>query len=101
MLRPMRFRFGAGALDPLCEDLESYRQRDWTIWLLAGTERGALALTEDLTRRGFAARFVKSPENITTGKIFVLPGGLSSGFEYPELRWAVITTAKGGSTHRC
>ena len=62
-----------GALDPLCEDLESYRQRDWTIWLLAGTERGALALTEDLTRRGFAARFVKSPENITTGKIFVLP----------------------------
>jgi transcription-repair coupling factor (superfamily II helicase) len=87
-----------GALDPLCEDLESYRQRDWTIWLLAGTERGALALTEDLTRRGFAARFVKSPENITTGKIFVLPGGLSSGFEYPELRWAVITTAKGGST---
>ena len=87
-----------GALDPLCEDLESYRQRDWTIWLLAGTERGALALTEDLTRRGFAARFVKSPENITTGKIFVLPGGLSSGFEYPELRWAVITTAKGSST---
>ena len=87
-----------GALDPLCEDLESYRQRDWTIWLLAGTERGALALTEDLTRRGFAARFVKSPENITTGKIFVLPGGLSSGFEYPELHWAVITTAKGGST---
>ena len=40
-----------GALDPLCEDLESYRQRDWTIWLLAGTERGALALTEDLNRR--------------------------------------------------
>ena len=28
----------------------------------------------------------------------MLPGGLSSGFEYPELRWAVITTAKGGST---
>ena len=88
----------SGALDPLCEDLESYRQRDWTIWLLAGTERGALALTEDLNRRGFAARFVKSPENITQGRIFVLPGSLSSGFEYPELHWAVITTAKAGAS---
>ena len=88
----------SGALDPLCEDLESYRQRDWTVWLLAGTERGALALTEDLNRRGFAARFVKSPENITQGRIFVLPGSLSSGFEYPELHWAVITTAKAGAS---
>ena len=87
----------SGALDPLCEDLESYRSRNWTVWLLGGTERGALALTEDLNRRGFAARFVKSPENITQGKIFVLPGGLSSGFEYPELHWAVITAARGGA----
>ena len=86
-----------GALDSLCEDLESYRSRNWTVWLLGGTERGVLALTEDLNRRGFAARFVKSPENITQGKIFVLPGGLSSGFEYPELHWAVITAARGGT----
>ena len=86
-----------GALDALCEDLEHYRQQNWAVWLLGGTERGALALTEDLQRRGFDAKFVKNPEIITLGKIFVLPGGLSAGLEYPELRWAVLTCARGAA----
>lgn len=90
----------SGQLDPLCEELDHYRESGWQVWLLGGTERGALALTEDLQRRGFAAKYAKSFENITdsiTNQVIVLPGGLSAGMEYPELRWAVMTCARGAA----
>ena len=87
----------SGQMDSLTEDLQNYREDGWCLHLLGGTERGSAALADDLQKRGFNARYVKSVNDITPGTISVLPGGLSAGFEYPELRWAVITCARGAA----
>ncbi len=90
----------SGQLDTLTEDLSGYREDGWCVHLLGGTDRGAVALTEDLRRRGFAAQYVKSAEQVTPGTLYVTAGGLSAGFEYPDLKWAVMTCSRGAAVGR-
>ncbi len=80
-----------GDLSLLKEDLESYLKRGFACVVLAGTQRGAKALMQDLQREGLPAATqeqVKGPEN---GRVIVAEGALSSGFELPDAKVALIT----------
>ena len=67
--------------------------------IFAGTPRGAQALTEDL-QKDFSAQLVRDVPSIDPGRIYVLEGTLSAGMEYPQLKLAVISHAKTGSSRK-
>ncbi len=81
----------SGSVKVLCEDLESVVSRKARCVVLAGTEKAAVNLADDLKEQGFDAKFVRSPDVISDGAIYVCPGVLTAGMEYPSANFVLIT----------
>ena len=85
-----------GELAHLTEDLDAYLDSGYTVCILAGTEKAGRALTSDLVGKGYNADYAADLPALTPKKVYVLPGSLSAGFEYPEIKLAVFTHGTGG-----
>lgn len=81
----------SGSMKVLCEDLQADFHKNSRIAVLAGTARSAQSVADELKKQGFPAELEKDPADLVPGKIYVLEGCLSSGFEYPALNFSVIT----------
>lgn len=81
----------SGELASLIEDLEHYLEQAYCCLVLAGTARGAQALSDDLRAHKINAFYSKDRGEFRPGTVYVCEGGLSSGFEYPQAGLAVIT----------
>ena len=90
----------SGEYGLLREDLEDYRKRQYGILVLAGTERAAAALTEDLNRDGFPAERVEELGPLQPGQVLVGTGSLSAGLEYPTAKVALLSQSRGGPVRR-
>ena len=82
-----------GSMSVLKDDLEPITGKDGnTVIIMSGTAKAASALSEDLNGEGFPCIYMEDvPDDLPKGKIAVLPGGFSSGFEYPSAHFTVIT----------
>lgn len=78
----------------LCDDLKDYMARDYTCIILSGTDKSAGILADDLLESGIDAIYVKDIDNINRKKVYVLKGSISFGFEYPDIKIALITNSK-------
>ena len=87
-----------GELAHLTEDLDAYLDSGYTICILAGTEKAGRALTSDLVGKGYNADYAADLPALTPKKVYVLPGSLSAGFEYPEIKLAVFTHGRVGAS---
>ena len=83
----------------LKEDIEDYMKTGFCCVIFSGTRRGAEALTSDLDR-DFSASLVEDVSSIVPGKIYVMEGTLSAGMVYPQLKLAVLTHTKTGSSRK-
>ncbi len=83
----------SGSLSVLIDDIRPvYGKKGNSVFVVAGTEKTAKALASDLENEGIAATFLATPpEECVPGKVIVLPGGFSAGFEYPDAKLTVIT----------
>ena len=86
-----------GELAHLTEDLSAYLESRYCVCVLAGTEKAAKALAHDLAGAGYSAEYAQDFTALVPRKVYVLPGSLSAGFEYPEIRLAVFTQGRVGS----
>ncbi len=75
----------------LLEDLNDLLARRYCVAVAAGTEKSAWTLVEDLRSAGIPCEFAKEIRNLTFGKVFVMAGSFSGGFEYPAISFAMIT----------
>ncbi len=89
----------SGDLESLLEDLKDYMARGFTAVVLAGTERGAHALTTDLINNNINAAY-SSDAKVSPGTVFVLDGCLSSGSEFPQAKFAVISQGRVSSQNK-
>ncbi len=82
-----------GTFSVLKEDLQPiYKKKGQAIVMMSGTQKAAEALSNDLISEGYdSVYFDYPPEAIPEGKIVVLPGSFSSGFEYPNAKFTVFT----------
>ena len=87
-----------GELAHLTEDLDAYLDSGYTVCILAGTEKAGRALASDLVGKGYNADYAADLPALTPKKVYVLPGSLSAGFEYPEIRLAVFTHGRVGAS---
>ena len=71
----------SGSVDALAEDIAS-AGRELTV-VLAGGERAASNLCEELCDRNVTAAFVPDPGSVGDKGVFVTVGALTDGFEIP------------------
>ena len=79
-----------GSISLLKEDLCSFNENQ-TVVVLTGTQKAADRITFDLSDIFNNIHFVNKLSNIQVGVKNIVPGSLSSGFEYPEINFSLIT----------
>ena len=80
-----------GSIKYLAEDLDNYTQQNYTVVILAGTEKSADNLVENLRKEKYPANLVKSLDKLPQKGIYVMSGSLSAGFEYTSAKFALIS----------
>ena len=80
-----------GSVKLLEEDIEPYINARYTTVILAGTEKAADSLRDELKEKGYSVSDVTEVSYPSPGTVFVLPGSLSSGIEYSQLKFALVS----------
>lgn len=81
-----------GKLDMLKEDLDRYLYKGYKIVILASSLDRGKRLEDLLKKLGVQAEFHETREKtIKTGQIYITLGAVNSGFEYEEVKFAVIS----------
>lgn len=83
-----------GSLEILEEDLVPALENGYTCVVLAGTEKAARTLAEDLENDGLNAVFATAPQEFQPKAVTVMPGGLTAGLTYPQLKFTLITQGR-------
>ncbi|MTI46483.1 MAG: transcription-repair coupling factor [Firmicutes bacterium] len=79
-------------LDLLAEQLNHYKYRGYKVIILSGVEEKGRRLQESLIDKGLHCQYVKDPNReIKSSQIIITEGSINRGFEYPRLKFAVIS----------
>ncbi len=96
-----------GSQSVLIDDIGSFKnKKDRICVVMAGTDKAAKALCEDLEKEGFnSLYFDKMPTEFPKGYVSVIEGSLSGGMEYPHQKFLLMsygrrTAAKRQTKHK-
>ena len=91
-----------GILSGLVEDISGRMRREGSICaVLAGTEKSAKTLADDLNNEGLAADYYASmPDELPKNRTAVFAGGLSYGLEYPGAGFSLFTYRRQHTAER-
>ena len=81
----------SGQSATLIEDLNDIGYEKYAVVVLAGTEKGAQNLCDLLIEKGIRATYETVLEKAAVGKLYVMPGMLSAGIEYPNEKFILYT----------
>lgn len=80
------------SFDLLVKDLQQYRKKKYQVILLSGSGTRAKHLAEDLQTEGLSCFYSEDYDHlIQPGEVMVAYGKLKKGFEYPDLKFVVIS----------
>ncbi len=80
-----------GSYKQLREDIDGIFSADSCIVVLAGTDKSAKNLCENLKSDGYNAEFADKLDKIKRGTVFVMTGALSAGFELTAEKFYLLT----------
>lgn len=76
----------------LAEDLKTYKLKKYRVILFAATQSRADNLVKNLNENGVSAFSSSNDElELLPGQILVTPGSLKTGFEYPDIRFSIMS----------
>ena len=81
----------SGSYKQIKEDIGGLLGADSRGAVLAGTEKAAKNLCANLSADGIPAEFAEAPKSLSRGRVTVMPGALSAGFELPSERFFLIS----------
>ena len=87
-----------GEIRQLSEDLRSFIDRNYSVIVLAGSEKTLPIIAEDLRNDGIPCDIMTEETTLTKGRVLITTGCLSSGYDYPDIKTALITQAKAMSS---
>ena len=80
------------SFDQLIKDLEHWKKQNYRILLLSSSTTRAKRLAENIKDYGLLAYFAADfDRTIAPGEIMVASGRLGNGFEYPTLKFVVLS----------
>lgn len=89
-----------GEIRQLSEDLKSFVSRNYSVVVLAGSEKTLPIIAEDLRNDGIPCDILSEGAELTKGRVLITTGSLSSGYDYPDIKTALITQAKAMTSRR-
>lgn len=91
----------SGEMKQLTEDLQDFIKRDYRIILCAGSEKTLPIIREDLQHNNISCDICSNDTVPESGKVCLMSGSFSGGFDYPENRTVLITQGRSmDSRHR-
>lgn len=76
----------------LIKDLNRYKKNGYRVVLLSGSKTRANRLAQDLTAEGMNAFYTQERDHeVKPGEVMVAYGKIKKGYEYPDLRFVVIS----------
>ena len=76
----------------LSKDLKSYKKRKYRVILMCSSRTRAERMAEDLRQEELNAFFMTDTDRaVQPGEVMVLYGKLKRGFEYPDIKFVVLT----------
>lgn len=80
------------SFDALVSDLKRYKKNGYRVLLLSGSRTRARRLAEDLQEQGLNSFYSEDGEReVIPGEVMLFYGHVKRGFEYPLLKFVVIT----------
>lgn len=80
------------SFEALVQDLKRYKKNGYRVLLLSGSRTRAARLAEDLRDQELTAFYTEDPDReLQSGEIMTFYGRVLKGFEYPMLKFAVIS----------
>ncbi|MBE6817144.1 MAG: transcription-repair coupling factor [Ruminococcaceae bacterium] len=91
----------SGTLSQLKDELYPLVKTNYAVVVMAGTSRAGKSLAFDIGEMGFdAVYYEKAPQEFVKGKVSVLTGTLSSGFQLTDCKFALLTHAKANQSKK-
>lgn len=79
-------------IDFLVEELNNYKYRGYKTIIFSGTEDRGKRLETVLKDKGIECTYIDSPHrDIKTSQVFITQGSIHGGFEYPNIKFAIIS----------
>ena len=80
------------SLDNLYNSLKEWQEQKYKVILLSGTETKGKNVCKELEEKGIDCVYTNKLEKLPSdGMIYITKGNLSSGFEYPEAKVAIVS----------
>ena len=90
-----------GSVQALRDDLIPLLKQDYTCVIFAGTEKGARAVAQELENEAVRCTCYSTlPDELPPHSVSVLPGALSGGSEYDDIRFSITTYSRAVSVRR-
>ena len=89
-----------GNISNLVEELKGYCENGYCTIVLAGSEKTVPIIVRDLEEEGIPAQQLTEKCEILPDKVYVRTGSLTGGFDYPQVKCAVITQMKAMSAKK-
>ena len=83
-----------GDMKMLLEELNAFCDAGYCTVLLAGSEKTLPILVRDLNDSGINAEILSENSELIPSKVYVRTGSVSGGFEYPDIKCAMLTQMK-------
>ncbi len=81
-----------GSFSSLLADLKKYKREKYRVIILSGSSTRAKRLADNITEAGMTAFFTEDRDRVQENPgIMTMQGSLRRGFEYPDIRFAVIS----------
>lgn len=90
-----------GKLNMLMEEIDIWKKRKYRVLILAGTKERGVRLASDLRERDVDAVYRDELDiELKEGHIVILPGILNNGFDFPSIKYAVISDREAFGSKR-
>lgn len=83
-----------GDIKHLIEELEVFMEQDYCVAVFAGSDKTVPIIVNDLREAGLPAEVLRDDSPLSKKMIYVRSGSVSSGFDYQDIRCALLTQMK-------
>ncbi|MDE6132501.1 MAG: transcription-repair coupling factor, partial [Oscillospiraceae bacterium] len=89
-----------GEIRQLIEDLHSFRERNYSVIVMAGSDKTLPIIADDLREEGIDCGFASESSELKKGTVLLMTGSVSAGYDYPDEGTALITQAQAMSSKK-
>lgn len=91
---PLQTSVWSGDIKQLTEELNNFSSQGYTTIVMAGSEKTVPIIVNDLKEQNINATVYTENTDFNVRQVIVMPGSVSAGYEYPEIKQALITQGK-------